>query len=66
LKAQEQWQISIAPFEILPLEVLQSFPTQQKFILLDIGGIDPYDSSLIDFHLENNVPRLPHQLAFQI
>lgn len=31
-----------------------------------IGSIDPVDSSLITFDLENHVPRLPHQIAFVI
>jgi len=31
-----------------------------------IGGIDPTDSDLITFNLDNHVPRLPHQIAFLI
>ena len=48
------------------LEVLQSFPTQWKALLKYIGGIDPTDMNLIIFDLEDHIPRLPHQLAFQI
>jgi hypothetical protein len=48
------------------LEVLQSCPTQQKALLKDIGGIDPTDTNLIVFNLEDHIPRLPPQLAFQI
>jgi hypothetical protein len=48
------------------LEVLQSFPTQWKPLLKDIGGIDPTDMNLIIFDLEDHIPRLPPQLAFQI
>jgi hypothetical protein len=31
-----------------------------------IGGIDPTDSNLIVFNLDDHIPRLPPQLAFQI
>jgi hypothetical protein len=48
------------------LEVLQSCPTQRKALLNDIGGIDPTDTNLIIFYLEDHIPRLPPQLAFQI
>jgi len=40
--------------------------SQQKSLLSDIGGIDPADSILICFGLENHVPRLPHQISFLI
>lgn len=48
------------------LEVLQSFPSQQKSLLSTIGSIDPTDSNLICFNLENHVPRLPHHISFLI
>jgi hypothetical protein len=48
------------------LEVLQSCPTQRKALLKSIGGIDPTDTNLIIFDLEDHIPRLPPQLAFQI
>jgi hypothetical protein len=48
------------------LEVLQSFPTQQKALLKSIGGIEPTNTNLIIFDLEDHIPRLPPQLAFQI
>jgi hypothetical protein len=35
-------------------------------LLKDIGGIDPTDTNLIIFDLEDHIPRLPPQLAFQI
>jgi hypothetical protein len=54
------------PFAMSALEVLQIFPTQRKELLKDIGGIDPIDMNLIIFELEDHIPRLPHQLAFQI
>jgi len=48
------------------LDVLQSFPAQWKALLNAIGGIDPIDTNLIIFDLEDHIPRLPPQLAFQI
>jgi hypothetical protein len=35
-------------------------------LLKDIGGINPIYTNLIIFYLEDNIPRLPHQLSFQI
>jgi hypothetical protein len=55
-----------APSVMLALEVLKSFPTQRKALLKDIGGIDPTDTNLIVFDLEDHIPGLPAQLAFQI
>jgi hypothetical protein len=48
------------------LKVLQSFPNQWKALLKAIGGIDPTDTNLIIFDMEDHIPRLPPQLAFQI
>jgi hypothetical protein len=55
-----------APFAMLALKVVQIYPTQQKALLKAIGGIDPIDTNLIIFDLEDHIPRLPPQLAFQI
>jgi hypothetical protein len=55
-----------APSAMSALEVLQSCPTQWKALLKAIGGIDPMDTNLIIFDLEDHIPRLPPQLAFQI
>jgi hypothetical protein len=55
-----------APSAMSALEVLQSFPIQRKALLKSIGGIDPTDTNLIIFDLEDHIPRLPPQLAFQI
>ena len=49
-----------APSTMSALEVLQSCPSQWKALLSAIGGVDPADSSLITFDLENFIPRLPH------
>jgi hypothetical protein len=48
------------------LEVLQSCPIQRKALLKAIGGINPTNTNLIFFDLEDHIPRLPPQLAFQI
>jgi hypothetical protein len=48
------------------LEILQSCPIQRKALLKAIGGINPTDTNLIIFDLEDHIPRLPPQLAFQI
>ena len=58
--------IAQAPSVMSALEVLQSCPTQRKELLKAIGAIDPTDTNLIIFDLEDHIPRLPHQLAFQI
>jgi hypothetical protein len=55
-----------APSAMSALEVLQSCPTQWKALLKAIGGIDPIDTNLIIFDLEDHIPRLPPQLTFQI
>jgi hypothetical protein len=47
-------------------EVLQICPTQRKALLKSIGGIEPTDTNLIIFDLEDHIPRLPPQLTFQI
>jgi hypothetical protein len=51
---------------MLALEVLQSFPAQRKALLKAIGGIEPTNTNLIIFELEDYITRLLPQLAFQI
>jgi hypothetical protein len=48
-----------APSTMSALKVLQSCPTQWKALLKAIGGIDPTDTNLIIFDLEDHIPRLP-------
>jgi hypothetical protein len=48
------------------LEVLQTCPAQRKALLKAIGGIDLTNTNLIVFDLDDHIPRLPPQLAFQI
>ena len=45
-----------APSAMSVLEVLQSCPSQRKALLSAIGGIDPADSSLLTFDLDNFTP----------
>jgi hypothetical protein len=55
-----------APSAMSALEVLQTCPAKWKALLKAISGIDPTDTNLIVFDLEDHVPRLPPQLAFHI
>jgi hypothetical protein len=48
-----------APSMMSALEVLQSCPTQRKALLKAIGGIDPTNTNLIIFDLQDHIPRLP-------
>ena len=48
------------------LEVLQSCSTQHKNFLTALGALDPDNTNLIHFNVENYKSRLPHKLAFQI
>lgn len=48
------------------LEVLQTCPLQNKSLLSTLGTVDPFDSRLITFDLDNSEPRLPSLVAFQI
>jgi hypothetical protein len=58
--------LSQAPSMMSSLEVLQIFPAQQKTLLSSIGGFELNDLSMIAFDLETHIPRLHHQLMFQI
>ena len=48
------------------LKVLQSFPTQCKNLLTALRALDPENTNLIHFNVENYKSRLPHKLTFQI
>ena len=58
--------LAISPSEMSALEVLQPCPAQRKLLLSAIIFIDPQDSNLMVFDIENFVPRLPHQMDFHI
>ena len=48
------------------LEALEICPTQCKNLLTALGALDPDNTNLIYFNVENYKSRWPHQLAFQI
>ena len=48
------------------LEVPQSCPTQGKNLLTALGALDPDNTNLIQFNVENYMSRIPHKLTFQI
>ena len=48
------------------LEVLQTYPTQQKNLLTALGAMNPENSNIITFKLDDYKRRLSHQLSFQI
>jgi hypothetical protein len=55
-----------SPAAMSVLEVLQTFPTQRKSLLSAMGAVDPADTRLITFDLDNCEPRLPAAIAIQI
>ena len=48
------------------LEVLKTCPTQRKALLASLGSVDPSDSRLITFDLDQGEPRIPSTISFQI
>jgi hypothetical protein len=48
------------------LEVLQTFPTQRKYLLSTLGAVDSVDSRLITFDLDIGEPCLLTLISFQI
>ena len=48
------------------LEVLQSCPTQRKNVLTKLENLEPDNTNLIHFNVDNYKSRIPHKLAFQI
>jgi hypothetical protein len=55
-----------SPASMSVLEVLQTCPTQRKSLLSAMGAVDPADTRLITFDLDNCEPRLPAAVAIQI
>ena len=55
-----------APDEMSTLEVLQSCPTQCKNLLTHLRALDPDNTNIIHFNVENYKSILPHELVFQI
>ena len=58
--------LSLAPYAMSTLEVLQICPIQCKNMLTTLGALDPDNTNLIHFNVENYKSRIPHKLAFQI
>jgi hypothetical protein len=48
------------------LEILQTYPSQQKFLLSALGEVNLVDTRLITFDLDSGEPHLPALVAFQI
>ena len=48
------------------LEVLKICPLQRKVLLSTLGVIDPSDSRLITFDLDQGEPRMPSFISFQV
>ena len=55
-----------APCAMSTLEVLQSCPIERKNMLTTLEALDPDNTNLIHFNIENYKSRLPHKLAFHI
>ena len=58
--------IAQEPCVMSTLKVLQSFPTQRKNLLTALGAVDPDNTNLIQFNVDNYKPRLLHKLVDQI
>ena len=55
-----------APCAMSTLEVLQSCPTQCKNLLNVLGALEPDNTNLIHFNVENYKSRIPHKISFQM
>ena len=55
-----------SPAAMSVLEVLKNYPSQRNTLLSAIGAIDPNDSNLMAFDLDQSEPRMPSTLAFQV
>ena len=53
-----------APYAMLELKVVQPCPTQRKNLLTALGAMDPKNSNVITFKLDDFKTRLSHQLYF--
>ena len=54
------------PMAMTTLEVLKTFPIERKALLAALGAMDPSNSKLITFDMENGELRMPSTIAFQI
>ena len=55
-----------SPYAMSALEFLRIFPPQRKALLSALGVVDPSDSRLITFNLDQGEPRIPSSDAFQV
>ena len=55
-----------APCAMSSIEVLQMFPAQIRNLLSVLGAMDPKNSNVIAFKLDDFKSRLSHQLTFQL
>ena len=53
------------PPSMSALEVFQTCPLQHKDLLSVLGVIDPFDSMLITFDLDQGEPQMPSSITFQ-
>ena len=53
------------PTTMSSLEVLKTFPMHRKALLSTVGVVDPFDSKLITFDLDQGEPRISSTVAFQ-
>ena len=53
-----------SPSIMSTLEVLRTFPSQHQALLSSLGFIDPYDSRLITFNLDQGEPQMPLFVSF--
>ena len=55
-----------APYAMSALEVLQTCPTQRKNLLTALEAMDPENSNIITFKLDDFKSRPSHHLTFQL
>jgi hypothetical protein len=48
------------------LKVLQSFPSQRKYLLSTLGVVEPSNSRMMFFYPTEDKNHLPHHVTFQI
>lgn len=56
--------LALAPCMKSTLDVLKTYPTHRKALLMDIGVVDLTYSQFLMFHTIKTTPRLDYQIAF--
>ena len=51
---------------MLALEILQTCPSQRKFFLMEPIDMDPKNTNIITFKMDDFKTHLSHQLAFHL